>query len=64
MMTDKYREMCKRLGFSAEERFIRMLPGGAIGFTAGKPEEVRALAAAVEREGLKMARPLRTAASN
>jgi len=57
----RYEEICERLGFIARLGFVKVHPGGAIGFTAGKPEEIRALAAAVEREGMKMAKTLRRA---
>jgi hypothetical protein len=58
-MSVTYETICRRLGFNAAVRFVKVLPGGAIGFTAGKPEEIRSLRAACVREGFKMSRNLR-----
>ena len=57
----RYEEICQRLGFEARLNFVQVLPGGAISFTAGEPDEIRVLAAAVEREEMKMAKSLRRA---
>ena len=61
MKTDspKYIETCKRLGFRPEIQFVKLNSNGSIGFTCGKPEEIRSLARAVEREGMKMSVALR-----
>jgi hypothetical protein len=60
--TDHYREVCDRLGFIPEVRFVEILPDGSISYTAGKPDEVRALLAACERHGFKASKSLRRAA--
>lgn len=59
----RYIEVCKQLGFSPEARFVKLNPGGSIGFTAGKPDEVRSLLAACERTGLRPSRKLRDVAN-
>lgn len=58
----RYIEVCKQLGFSPEVHFVKLNPGGSIGFTAGKPDEIRSLLAACERHGLRPSRGLRDAA--
>lgn len=62
-MTKKYEALCARLGFSSTANFVRVHRGGAIGFTAGKPAEVRQLLAAVRSAGMRPAKGLVAAAS-
>lgn len=54
-----YADICDKLGFRAYQRFVRLTSSGAIDFTAGKPEEVRALAAAATRNGFKLSAKLK-----
>jgi hypothetical protein len=56
-----YEEICKRLGFHADSHFVEIEPDGSISFTTGKPDEIRELYAAVEREGMQPAPALRKA---
>lgn len=63
-LSPKYVAICNRLGFRTDSRFVRVKPGGAIGFTAGKPDEIRALGRAVRREKMKMSRDLRALLAN
>ena len=51
-----YEALCKRLGFSPEAEFVAITNAGPVTFTTGKPEEIKALHAAVLREGFKPAR--------
>ena len=53
-----YEEVCSELGFIANVHFVKVTSQGTIGFTAGKPHEVRALRAAVMRCGYKAAKAL------
>lgn len=53
-----YEQLCKRLGFSPEAEFVAITKAGTVTFTAGKPEEIKALHTAVLREGFKPARIL------
>lgn len=55
----KYIETCARLGFQPEVNFVKINANGSIGYTIGKPEEIRSLARAVERAGMKMSVALR-----
>lgn len=57
-VTLTYEELCKRLGFIPEVEFVELTNAGTITFTVGKPEEIKALYAAVLREGFKPARNL------
>jgi hypothetical protein len=49
-----YKQTCQLLGFDAASKFVRLTRSGAIDFTIGKPEEIRALAVAAMRNGLKL----------
>jgi hypothetical protein len=62
-LSDRYRETCARLGFDPDVKFVEILPDGTIGYTCGKPDEVRALLAACKRTGLKASKALRRAAA-
>ena len=59
MATKRYEEVCEDLGMRADIHFVKLLPGGAISFTAGKPDEVRLLARRAEQKGYKLSRALR-----
>lgn len=48
-----YEEICEELGFIAKVQFVEVTNRGTITFTLGRPEEIRALASAIEREGYK-----------
>jgi hypothetical protein len=54
----KYIDTCKKLGFSADIHFVEITKSGSIGFSMGKPEEIRALARACDREGMTKSRGL------
>jgi hypothetical protein len=45
-----YEELCKRLGFTPETEFVELTNAGTVTFTIGKPEEIKALYAAVLRK--------------
>ena len=49
-----YTQTCNLLGFDAAAKFVKITRSGAIDFTTGKPEEIRALAAAATRNGFKL----------
>lgn len=53
-----YEELCKRLGFIPEVEFVELTNAETVTFSIGKPEEVKALYAAVLREGFKPAKAL------
>lgn len=55
----KNEAIVRLLGFPPEIGFVEIKSGGAIGFTTGKPEEIRSLGRAVERCGFKMSAGLR-----
>lgn len=61
MKTDSYKyiEACNRLRFRPEIHFVKLNSSGSIGFTIGKPEEIRSLGRAVDREGMKLSVALR-----
>jgi hypothetical protein len=44
-LTKRYLETCVKLGFRADTKFVT-LRGNVIGFTCGKPDELRRLARA------------------
>ena len=48
-----YKEICEELGFNAECGFVKITSAGTIGFTVGKPDEIRALYRAVINAGYK-----------
>lgn len=54
-----YAEICKELGFVPDVRFVKVTHHGTISFTCGKPDEIRALKAAVSRAGMVAAKKLR-----
>ena len=60
-LSARYIQVCRDLGFIPEVEFVKIHPGGAIGFTAGKPDEIRALAAAATAHGYKLSKGLRDA---
>ena len=53
-----YEELCKRLGFIPETEFVELTNAGTVTFSIGKPEEVKALYAAVLRKGFMPAKSL------
>ena len=53
-----YGELCKRLGFIPETEFVELTNAGTVTFSIGKPEEVKALYAAVLRKGFMPAKSL------
>ena len=53
-----YEELCKRLGFIPKVEFVELTNAGTVSFSIGKPEEIKALYAAVLREGFKPAKAL------
>lgn len=53
-----YAEICKELGFVAETNFVRITSKGTVSYTAGKPEEVKALYASAIKNGYKPSRAL------
>lgn len=53
-----YRELCSLLGFSADIEFVHVTTRGTISFSAGKPNEIRALLAACHKEGIVPAKSL------
>jgi hypothetical protein len=58
-----YEEICQRLGMRADIHFVKITSRGTITFTAGKPDEIRALHAAVLRCGMTPAKSLIAALS-
>ena len=58
-MTTK--QIAEKLGFNPNVNFVTY-SAGRVGFSAGKPEEVRALLAAVKAAGMRPTRGLRAAA--
>lgn len=54
-----YPDICHELGFLAETHFVQVNSAGSIGFTCGKPSEIRALAAAVSEHGYRPSKTLR-----
>lgn len=53
-----YKELCKRLGFISETEFVELTNAGTVTFSIGKPEEIKALYAAVLRKGFMPAKSL------
>lgn len=47
-----YKELCRALGFSSDTGFVKLTTRGTIDCTCGKPSEIMALKAAIERVGL------------
>jgi len=54
----KYIEICNKLGFMPEVSFVKVTKSGSISYTMGKPEEIRSLARACDREGFTKSRDL------
>lgn len=54
-----YPDICHELGFLAETHFVQVNSVGSIGFTCGKPSEIRALAAAVSEHGYRPSKTLK-----
>ena len=59
----QYKDVCKTLGFIPEVRFVEITNRGTIGFSIGKPHEVKALLSACERCGFVPSKKLVEAAS-
>lgn len=57
--SDEYRRVCKDLGFNPYVRFVRLYQGGTIGFTVGRPEEIKSLAWEAHCQGYKLSPSLR-----
>ena len=53
-----YEELCKRLGYVPEVEFVELTNAGTVTFSIGKPEEIKALYAAVLRKGFMPAKSL------
>ena len=53
-----YSEICKLLGFDASSKFVEITKNGSVGFTCGKPDEIRALYHASVTNGLRPSREL------
>lgn len=58
---DVYVATCKQLGFDAAMKFVE-IKRGKIGFTCGKPEEIRALRRAAIDAGFAITKGLKEAA--
>ena len=51
-MVDKsYEEICAELGFLAEVKFVEIYENGKIGFSCGKPNEIKSLWYAIREAG-------------
>lgn len=55
-----YDEVCYDLGFCPAVQFVDITPRGAVTFTTGRPEEIRALYQAVKDKGYKPAQKFAT----
>lgn len=53
-----YEDVCHELEFIADVQFVKITTRGTITFTAGKPDWVRSLLAAVKAKGFKPAKSL------
>lgn len=62
MKKTSYIDRCNQLGFVPESHFVKINANGSIGFTAGKPEEIRHLFLNVLSAGLRPSAALREAA--
>lgn len=58
-----YAAVCDELGFRAECHFVKIGPGGAVSFSAGHPDEVKALLYYAKRAGYRISSGLRAAAA-
>ena len=59
----KTNEIAKRLGYRPEVGFVQATKTGTVGFSCGKPEEVRELLRRVRAAGLRPSRNLIRAAT-
>jgi hypothetical protein len=55
-----YDDVCRELGFDPASHFVVIGPGGAIGFSVGKPDEIGTLAWKANRAGFRLTAGLRT----
>lgn len=55
----QYKQVCSDLGFSAKSHFVRVTASGRIGFTVGKPNEIKALRYACYANGYEPTSSLR-----
>lgn len=53
-----YAELCERLGFNADTRFVRITTAQTVSFSLGRPNEIRALKSACEKIGCRMSKKL------
>ena len=63
--SDTTKEVCEKLGFNFEVGFVETMKQGNdiyVGFTLGKPNEIRALANAALNAGFKLSTGLKKAA--
>lgn len=58
----RYLEVCERLGMDPRIRFVRLTRRGTVGFTVGKPDEIRLLLRRCKEAGLKPSRSLQRTA--
>lgn len=61
MTEEEYRSICHRLGFLTDVHFVAIEDDHSISWTAGKPDEIRSLAAACRREAMPMSEGLQHA---
>lgn len=54
----KYESMCQKLGYRPEVGFVKLTSRGTIGFTLGKPEEIRTLYHRVLDAGMRPSKNL------
>lgn len=57
-----YEDICQKLGFIADSRFIKVTSSGSISFTCGKTREVMRLYAACRDHGFVPSKALTAAA--
>jgi hypothetical protein len=58
---DRGRKIASALGFDPEMGFVTLSQSGCVGFTCGKPEEIRELRSAAKIAGYKITRSLKNA---
>ena len=63
-VTKTYEEICRDLGFIPETHFVTVNTCGAIGFSAGKRDEIRQLYRAIHRKGYKPTRAIKQTIHN
>jgi hypothetical protein len=61
--TERYNEVCGILGVEPSINFVRIHADGSIGFSCGKPDEVRWLLRQCKRKGLRPNKSLIEAAT-